>query len=205
MRFTGTWFCWNFLLIPVLLLARPAAAAAPAEIDKIISYYKELKSFESGFRQTKKLETVGMELKGSGKLRVHGPAVEWQVLEPAPLLVRISLEEISLTEPSAAGTASPKTQTFSLKEGVAGNRIAASVRPFLELFSGNPAALKKQFLVTTQDGGFALTPRDGDLPVEKLLVFPDAGGTYIARVQILEKSGDRITYEFAKPTPLVSP
>lgn len=199
-------FISSLLLSIIFLNATPhPSEAATADIDKIISHYSKMSGFESRFRQTKKLESVGMELKGSGVLSVSGKVITWRVIEPAALSVTISPEEIAITGQAAGdGKATVRqTQKFSLKDGVAGSQIAASVRPFLELFSGNPEALKQQFAVAQEKQSFALTPVDQGLPIRKMTVVPDAAGDYIARVIIHEKSGDLMTYDFEKPVPLV--
>lgn len=176
-------------------------AAEPASLEKLLNYYKGLGEFTSDFSQTKQLTSLGMVLKGKGQLQVLGAAgVIWKVTEPAPLEVAITSTAITV-KTMVAGK--EQITSYSLSEGVAGNQIAASVKPFLDLFTGSMKSLHQQFEVKPTAGGFSLTPKTQTIPIKSLELSPDAGNQFLARVVIREKSGDSIEYQFEKPTPRV--
>lgn len=193
----------------VLASGSLSAQASASELDKLINNYSEMSGFRSDFRQTKTLTTIGMELKGSGSLRVNSKTkdVLWQVKDPSPLAIKITTSAVSVISNvvGSDGKVKEQTQTFSLKGGIAGNQIAASIKPFLDLFSGDAASLHKQFKVERAANGFSLVPNQDapkQLPIKSMTIVPDSDINYIVRVVILEKSGDTITYDFEKPVPL---
>lgn len=172
---------------------------AHAAIDKLLNNYGPLGSFGADFTQTKKLVALGMELKGKGQLQVFDDkSIVWQINEPAPMNVRIDAKEIVI---KTLVSGKEQKQVFSLTEGIAGNQIAASIKPFLDLFSGSSTGLRERFTIATAGNGFSLTPKD-QLPIKTLELTPDQSGTYMERVVIHEKSGDSITYVFTKPKSL---
>lgn len=176
-------------------------AAEPPTLDKLLNYYRDLGSFESSFTQTKHLTAIGMTLKGKGQLRVLGAdGVIWKMIDPAPLEVAISPLAVTI---KTTVSGKPVVTTYSLIEGVAGNQIAASVKPFLDLFTGSMDSLHKQFDIETVSDGFSLTPKLTTMAIKNLVLSPDADNLYLARVVIHEKSGDSIEYQFARPTALV--
>ncbi len=172
-----------------------------AGVDKLLNNYKPLGSFSADFTQTKKLVDLGMELKGKGQLQVfEDKSIIWQINEPASMNVRIDAKEIVI---KTVVSGKEQKQVFSLTEGIAGNQIAASVQPFLELFSGSSAGLRARFTIAKAGTGFSLTPRrDSELPIKFLELTPDGSGTYMEHVVIHEKSGDSISYWFSKPKSL---
>ncbi len=172
---------------------------ASAGIDKLLNNYKPLGNFSADFTQTKKLVALGMELKGKGQLQVfEDKSIIWQINEPAPMNVRIDAKEIVI---KTVVSGKEQKQVFSLTEGIAGNQIAASVKPFLDLFSGSSAGLHERFSIAKAGTGFSLTPKE-QLPIKTLELTPDSAGTYMEQVIIHEKSGDSITYLFSKPKSL---
>jgi hypothetical protein len=171
-----------------------------AAIDKLLNNYKPLGDFSADFTQTKKLVALGMELNGKGQLQVYtDKSIVWLIKEPAPMNVRIDAKEIVI---KTTVSGKEQKQVFSLTEGIAGNQIAASVKPFLDLFSGSSTALRERFTITKLDSGYSLTPKE-HLPIKTLELIPDSTGTFMETVVIHEKSGDSISYLFTKPASLV--
>jgi len=174
-------------------------ADSTSELDILLSKYNGLGDFSAGFAQIKKLVALGMELKGRGQLKVfEDKSVIWEILEPAPMNIRIDSKEIVITTKVSG---KEQKQVFSLTEGIAGNQIAMSVKPFLDLFSGSSSALHERFAITKSGLGYSLTPKD-QMPIKTLELIPDSSGTYVEQVLIHEKSGDSIAYLFTKPKSL---
>jgi hypothetical protein len=191
----------GFSLVSMVAHAQDKGDAS-AGIDKLLNNYRPLGGFSADFTQTKKLVALGMELKGRGQLQVlDDKSIVWQILEPAPLNVRIDAKEIVIK--TVVGGKEQK-QVFSLTEGIAGNQIAASVKPFLDLFSGSSAGLRERFTIAKTGISFSLTPKE-QLPIKTFELTPDASGTYMEHVVIHEKSGDSISYLFTKPKSLAKP
>ncbi len=188
----------SFSLVSVISFAQTKEEAS-AGIDKLLNNYKPLGGFVADFTQTKKLVALGMELKGKGELQVSDDkSIVWQISEPAPMNVRIDAKEIVI---KTVVSGKEQKQVFSLTEGIAGNQIAASVKPFLDLFSGSSAGLRERFTIENAGTGFSLTPKE-QLPIKTLELTPDQSRTYMEHVVIHEKSGDSITYLFSKPKSL---
>ena len=188
----------SFSLVSVISFAQTKEETS-AGIDKLLNNYRPLGSFAADFTQTKKLVALGMELKGKGQLQVFDDkSIVWQISEPAPMNVRIDAKEIVI---KTVVSGKEQKQVFSLTEGIAGNQIAASVKPFLDLFSGSSAGLRERFTIENAGTGFSLTPKE-QLPIKTLELTPDQSGTYMEHVVIHEKSGDSITYLFSKPKSL---
>jgi hypothetical protein len=176
-------------------LGAPAARASP--LDRVFSYYQNLKDFSATFRQTKTLAAEGLTLKSSGVLRVSlGRALLWSVEEPAPLAVFLDAERLVLR--SGAGNKATTT-AYDLKTSSFSEKIAASMKELTALLAMDRVALTASYDVADREGGLVLTPRHPRQFKRVRMAVQPGAAPWINGLAIDELSGDRMDLSFAAP------
>ncbi len=193
----ANWFL-SFSITICVISSTPLASASEKtmnadQLEKELGHYKEIAGLEAHFQQVKEFKALKISLKSEGKFRMsreNGQAVvEWQILKPAFLKLKISEKSLEIFEqPGQAGKPLLENQTMQAKV----------LKPLYAWLSMNGRFIAEQYDVFPEGKGkFRLQPKEKDAPINSVVI---ALGTnqLVEKVTIMERSGDDIKISFTE-------
>jgi len=187
-------------LVLAWLVSVRGQAAVPiseTELAKRLKLYASISTLSVGFKQTKTLKDMGIQLKSEGRLRLERPdKITWEITQPSPLLVTLDKSEIRIR--SGRG---PDSRTQVLKMGDAGSdQPTQSLAGLIAWLNLDSKALVSQYQVLAVDKqSVHFEPKQKDsVPFESLDMSLGADGQ-LKHLVLHEISGDQLDIEFGKP------
>lgn len=187
-------------LFVLALCAASSGRAEPAAMDKVFKYYQDLKTFDANFKQTKLLSQEKLELKSEGTLRVSlGHGLLYEIKSPGRLTVFLDQDKLEI---HAGEGAAATVSRYALSGGEYSEKIAENLHELTALLAMNRQELAKTYEVTEDKatpGTLALTPKVARQFSRVVMVVEPAA--WIKRIEIEERSGDRMVLDFEAPRP----
>lgn len=182
------------LLLSLLL----SAAYGSTLVEDVQKQLSRRPAVSGTFKQTRFVKQMAVTLNSSGKFQLDKKSgLSWNQIEPFEYNFKVNRERIELvTKGSKPEIVTKESQPL----------LFAFSQTFLSLFSGDMAALNKQFDVkssgTNQKWKFEFAPRD-DAARKAVKVINVVGGVSIDQVLVEDTQGNKMQVDFvlAKGTP----
>jgi hypothetical protein len=182
----------------VLLAAWRVPLAAEFGLADLMQSFAAVPAAQARFTEVRRSDVLRAPLELSGTLHYRRPdLLERRVSSPYPEIVRIEAGRVTIDNPARGGQ-----QSYSLAALPAALALAEGLRATL---AGDLAALERHYRVTLEGGRAAwalpLAPRDPALAAAVASVRLEGAAARIARVEIEEATGDRVTMLLSEHQP----
>ena len=182
------------IIVSSLMILMSSAHAENAELKQIFSQLSSTPVVRANFEQHKKLASINKTYVSKGNVVfTKQSGVLWQIQSPVKADLIVSPKKLV-----------QKTQRTYSQIEVDKTPYGSVATMFLQLMSGNEAALAKNFNVvsanyTPTSWNVSLTPKSSLF--KKLFVKVDAqGGRYVDRIVIHEQANNSTTIRFSQQT-----
>jgi hypothetical protein len=160
-----------------------------AELTKRLSFYHSLSKLTTKFHQTKHLKDVAISLESDGELTVIFPKrVIWKVIHPSPLTVSLEGAQLEITAKDG--------ETNKINVEGEGREAMKALVAWLKL---DPDELYNSYRITRIDKNdtYRFEPKaPGPIAALQMQV---RAGSHIEKLDLEERSGDRLEIRFEKP------
>lgn len=192
---------WTIILIRACLAAGPANPTTDptlwTKLTEIDQRAGQIKSLSAHFDQQRFTALLRKPLESTGQIRIKGPIIRWDTVQPEPSVLLIdqgeariyypnqkTLEVYPLDKRLADLAASPLPRLNVLKE-----RFSVEQIPVEDL---DKSAAGKNFIA------LRLTPKEASLAehVKQVRVLLDVSKAYIIRAEVTDGDGDRTVLSF---------